>query len=418
MLIPIGFFGGGAAAGPFWAMIYGTSTSQYQAEFHGVAADENGNTAFLGRYWDGTSNYRHLWVVTDKTGTITMQKVVNYGTKSNAYNGIMNASGDIYSSGYIQDGGGRTILTKMNKNGTYAWALEPNGLAGVSGGNTLGTDSAGNSYIFQYHHTSTYTVVFKVNTSGGIVWQKSYLYKSFSGQNITADAAGNSYNIGNSSGTRVINKFNTSGSLVYSKAISWGGSPNNTPNIISDASGNCYAIDGTSGTQFLVKLDTNGSVIWGRSFNGANSNNFTSLSFDKDGNIIVMRADGNGLNNFLKFDTSGNLIWQRTLTYPNLYVESIKADSLGNIVWSGKWSGLENAIGGRLPADGSLTGTYALNGINLTWAASSLTISTTSPSTYDWTGYTIGNGTYGGYNYPITNQFNVTDRATVLRAIP
>jgi len=109
---------------------------------------------------------------------------------------------------------------------------------------------------------------------------------------------------------------------------------------------------------------------------------------DSADNIYVTgetRVTGAGGRDWLigKYDTSGTLQLQRTLgATGDEYAVAITTDSGDNLYIAGRTEstgeGSSDCFLGVLPNDGSLTGTYVLDGVNMIYQTSSLTAGTSS----------------------------------------
>ena len=138
----------------------------------------------------------------------------------------------------------------------------------------------------------------------------------------------------------------------------------------------------------LAKYNSSGTLQWQRILGGASSDIGRGVVVDSSDNVYLVgqtASTGSGGTNYLiaKYNSSGTIQWQRSLTgsgTDEAYGVALDSKDNLNIV------GLSASVGAggndfliaKLPNDGSLTGTYALNSVNLTYATSSLTAATST----------------------------------------
>jgi len=268
------------------------------------------------------------------------------------YSNAVDSSGNIYTTGFFEGtadfdpGVGTTNLasagdwdifvTKLDSSGNLVWAKRFGG-SSTDFGNSIAVDSSGNIYttgvfsdaadfgITNLTSVGQYDVfVSKLNSSGNLVWAKSFGssatdYGDF-GNSIAVDSSGNIYTTGAFEGTAdfdpgagttnltsaggndiFVSKLDSSGNLVWAKRF--GGEPTDFGNSIAlDSSGNIYTTGAfqdtadfgitnlTSAGQydvFVSKLDSLGNLVWAKSF-GADSSDFgESIAVDSSGNVYT-----------------------------------------------------------------------------------------------------------------------------------
>jgi len=130
----------------------------------------------------------------------------------------------------------------------------------------------------------------------------------------------------------------------------------------------------------IIKVNSSGTIQWQKQLEI--NRNIYGIEFDSAGDIIVC---GTGI--IFKIDTSGNLVWQRSLTRggSNVNIRDVSFDANSDIYFAG------SEFFGYLPGDGSLTGTYTMDGVDYVYAASTHTYSTPSFSEGSST-YTLDTG--------------------------
>lgn len=109
-----------------------------------------------------------------------------------------------------------------------------------------------------------------------------------------------------------------------------------------------------------------------------NSGGRVSIGQDNSGNVYIA-CDGITFSPtnrgwfFAKYNSSGALQWQRRMTSTSGFgqVYGINVSSIGTICATGyiPMSGVNDIFTMKLPGDGTLTGSYALGGATLSYAA-------------------------------------------------
>jgi len=138
----------------------------------------------------------------------------------------------------------------------------------------------------------------------------------------------------------------------------------------------------------LAKYNSSGTIQWQRSLGGASTEEGFAVAIDSADNIYVCgytSSTGEGSSDFLaaKYDSSGTIQWQRTLGGSGTdQGRGLAIDSLDNVYLFGytnsTGAGAVDFLLAALPNDGSLTGTYVLDAVNMVYGASTLTAATAS----------------------------------------
>ena len=329
-----------------------------------VKADSAGNVYAVG-FADNTVNASNNAVIVkyNSSGTLQWQRQLGTDTSSiwddQFYKLVIDSSDNIYVSGWEATSSTATdaLVVKYDSSGTVLWRRR----LGLSAGSSeewaygIALDGSNNVYINGGNKYPSNTLGFlaKYDSSGTAIWQSYKLgVNSHSFTGIVVDSSGNSYSCGHTTSNFFLQKHNSSGTLVWgrdlaegSRTIPWG--------IVQDSQGYIY-----------VCIESSQS-----SLPGASSVEYTLV--------------------LLKYDTSGTVIWQRVLrpaisdTAYDLVPGGMVLDGSDNIYITGKITGadFDDALLIKIPSDGSSTGTYFLNNLQLSYTASSLTPTTRSIST-------------------------------------
>lgn len=265
--------------------------------------------------------------------------------------------GDIYLAGFTSGfgNGGDLLLLKFFTNGSLGWARTWGGPF-YDSGSSVSVDPVGNVYVTGQTENSgggpVDAVILKFSPSGTVLWARMWGgANSGYGTSITADSAGvyvgGSENCtGGTTCDAFVLKINSTGGLVFQK--SWGGSRNDYGYgiAINASSGSLYLVGGTqsygSGGAFVLKFDTTGNLQWQRVWGPAGG---YGVTLDPKGNVIVVgntQSFGvtNGTAFILHVDPLGNLISEdtwgaQTTRSPGTVAYGVAADSLGNAYVTG-----------------------------------------------------------------------------------
>ena len=348
----------------------------------GVAVDTSGNVYVCGNSrFNGSSNH-FILAKYNAFGIIQWQRGITTSSPSDAFNAIVDASGNLYVSGTAaKDSSDSNILiAKYNSSGTFQSSVQ-------LGSSTTNTTERG----------------------GGIA----------------LDSSGVVYIAGNSRPTSPLrNRFFVSKLDAAFTQSQWqqafiNGNSNGdfASDVVVNSGGDVYAtgqiVIGTDQI-FVCKFNSSGTVQWQRSLGGASNNGGgNGITLDNVSGDIYVCAYNNAAGSYdfiiAKYNSSGVLQWQRRLGGIGFDVcQSIQLDNLGNFYICGYvWNGTSNSLlVAKLPGDGSGTGTYSVGGVSLTYAVSSLTDAVTS--------FTTENpGIFGGASLSLQTP-TVTDAATTL----
>ncbi len=193
----------------------------------------------------------------------------------------------------------------------------------------------------------------KINNNGEVIWAKTYggTEYDFSHRVIQTNdgnyiVIGRSWSFGNSNGDIWIIKINSSGEIIWQK--SYGTSYLDTSYSIIETSDNGYLITGGSWSKenqsdvIVIKINNNGDIVWQKMYGGGDFDySYSSIQTGDSGYIIIgtTKSFGAGDSDCLifKIDSTGNIEWQKALGGTNFdYLYTIKEVSDGNYISIGK----------------------------------------------------------------------------------
>lgn len=284
-----------------------------------VQTDSAGNVYALGTSGSPLQNDQ-LTVKISAGGVIQWQRTVPgwlYGKSIMTPNGIA-----------MFNGGG---LLQLDPDGNVAWEKEIAG-AGIW---AISADSSGNIIaVGTDYQTPRGGFVVKFDSSGAVVWQIKLLTHIGS---VAADPSGSIF----VSGGGALFKLSSSGAIIWQRAVT--GFSGGAVSLLSDASGNCVAYWGNA----LMKFSGSGTALWGY---GVDLPSSMYLSLGDDGSYYLYSTYSGPI--FAKFNSSGVLQFARSLGTGGASV----AASAGKI-----FVGSSSYVG-RVPNDGTKTGSYTITG--------------------------------------------------------
>ena len=368
------------------------------ADGAGITSDSSGNVYVVGSC-NFPAYYLGATLKLNSAGAIQWQKFFRQtgnGTFCQLNDTIVDSSGNVYVCGY-EDGNSIWLLAKYDSSGTLQWQNKFSALGNNDVAVSMKFDSSGNIVICGRAYNTGFAIL-KIDTSGSLLWQvKLGATTTTYGRGVAIDSSDNIYVSGYSdvpsgTGTQdfVVAKYNSSGTLQWQRYLGGGGLQYQYgKGIAVDSSANVYICGWSNDTGtalgILAKWNTSGTFQWQRQFgnSGGGSQVFNDIAIDSSDNIYAVGyASVNGI--IVKYDSTGAVTWQRRI-YDNsgggystqfqcvslrgttLYVNGFKGQSGGNAF-----------LIAQIPTDGSLTGTYTLNGLSVTYTASTYTTGTSS----------------------------------------
>jgi hypothetical protein len=373
-----------------------------------VAVDSDFNSFLGGLLTTGPLNNYNFYVSkSDPEGTVLWQRYLS-GTGNDPLAGVaVDSSGNIYITGEsgFDSVADAFVTAKYSTDGALQWQKK---LVGAQFYNSspyaLHIDSSDNLFVTgttAYSTAgSTDALLAKYDTDGALQWQKMI---GGSGTErplgVNTDSSGNVYITGytasySSSNYLMLVKYNSAGTVQWQRVIG-NAETSQGVDVDFDSSDNVYVAGssrdsgGDPQRGWLVKYSSSGTVTWERYFSDASAYlNTISMTIDSDDNIYQLTSSdladaGDKHLVWSKWDTSGNLVLQRRLgSTLEERAYKIRVDSENTLYLVGGTTGAGvtgwDMFLAVLPNDGSLTGTYTLDGVDYTYEATSFTASTPS----------------------------------------
>jgi hypothetical protein len=360
-----------------------------------IKKDSSGNI-----YICGYSYPAILLIKFTETGALSWS--VTLSGSPSAYTSVdmeLDSSGNIYIvSGGAASGNNAALLAKYDSTGSLVFQKILGGTSSTI--NTLGRKICidSNNYLSiicgYFVSGRPQMQVVRYSPAGAVVWQ-TYISAA-----TTADVEANGIScpvtatptiitIGALENDILFQGYNYSnGQVQWQFKLAKGSEYQFATCVECDSSGNAYLCyyNGDSGSSdaFIVKINSTGTVQWKTRLSTSYGCFIYGLDFDSSGNIYLAGAanDVNGKNTGLivKYNSSGVIQYQRTFTaVQSCSFSSIKVDTAKSLMYITGQITLSSSYKIpflELPLNGSLTGSYVFNGINCTYAASSLTVST------------------------------------------
>ncbi len=262
---------------------------------------------------------------------------------SNIYNGVINGSD--YASSMVTDasnlpavaGGTKSTLTqqdgfmvKYDATGNEQWQSVFPGVGGFNDYlNVVDINSSGHYYAGGYTETSSNNPdmwIIKVDGNGLKLWDLVLQGTNVGGKDEVKDVFTDNFNNGYAAGYQynngtgqdaVLVKFNSSGTLLWSKKLSGSGNQKDGYLDVGSKNGNTlYAAGYTTkpngeSDMLLAKYDANGNLQWSRTFNSPNNGNDTAIAVNVDSNqdVAIVGHGDSAIAMVAKYDSNGNLLW-------------------------------------------------------------------------------------------------------------
>ena len=330
-----------------------------------ILRDTNGNGMY--ESWISPNGFQTSGTTIAQLGSSS----ADYG-----YDIAIDSSDNLYLTGYAAKVHGNyyngTFLIKYNSSLTRQWTRQTDyyygkGVHVDSSGDIVFISNVNNSGKFEESQsttTSTYTMIYKYNSSGEKYWLYERGYHTYFAQfDVTSDSSNNYYFTGNcvntidsqscSAGT-VILKYNSSSTRQWTVVINSNYSKGH--GIVSDTSGNTFITGYAKNTfnsvsitgekdLFLTKYNTSGTHQWSKLLGSTSDDVGNEIVMDSSGNLYITGYTEGILDNgttsgerdlvITKYDSSGNNSWAKQIGNTRSEGRSIALDSSGNAYVAG-----------------------------------------------------------------------------------
>lgn len=413
----------------YWLGAYSTTSGAY---CQGATMDSSGNLYTVGAIYNATYSNTDLLVCKyGISGALLWQRALSRANGRQVQGYGIHTDGTYLYIGGLDDSAfssfNEMLSAVYDVSGTLIWKQSLYG-ASYTVGQAASNDSSGNLYAIGYSFQSSTgfdMITAKYNSAGLLQWQRILASSGAAaeyGYSIAIDSSSNVIVGGQGySGVSaaVLAKYNSSGTLQWQRAIyqNVGYYTTVIQGVAVDASNNIYATGYWYDTQsvppynpikyrrFTVKYDSSGTLQWQRELSGTGNELGYAVAVDSSGNVYTLGSSASTspvTTVILKYNSSGTLQWQRSIS------NSFPSSSHGGIACYGASYGFTTAgtgvlLSGRLPSDGTKTGSYSVGGTIYDYAASSLTdaagsmTSTTSSFTDSAFGYTSASPSMTAY---------------------
>jgi|TARA_Y100000015_G_scaffold13098_2_gene12576 uncharacterized delta-60 repeat protein len=251
------------------------------SRFAGVGFDSSGNVYVAGFAPDNSLTGPQDAVIAkyNSSGTLQWQRGLGATSKYSSFSRLfVDSSGNVFACGFTSDGG---LVAKYNSSGTLQWhKLIKDSTYDVGSAGGIGTDSSGNIYVAgQSDSANAGNTIYaiKLNSSGAMQWSRTVDHVANRAEQVNGLAVtdsgdmyitGSSY-VNNASYTDgIIVKFNSSGTLQFTRTFGNTGSKSETLyNPVLDDNDNLY-IAGFTGESSVgnrdiltMKLPSDGSKV-------------------------------------------------------------------------------------------------------------------------------------------------------------
>lgn len=372
----------GVAGVPYWITVASAGVnSSFNSQ--SPAIDSNGNRIYCGGIALGTQDAYVLSL--DFEGALNWARRAGITVFNDQVVGVaVDSNDDIYAAGaYNQGGTPQAMILKYDSTGSLTFQKY---IGSSRYFTAIAIDGSDNIYCATYGGGNQGIV--KYNTSGVVAWDKYYDFDSSSGicTLSTGDVAlaGIQNNVGTGNYDFSLNVASSTGTALVRRALGQSGNDLNGVGIARDNSDNIFITgqSNISGNQEIAvaKYNSSGTLQWQRLIGGASVDNAVSAACDSSGNVYIV---GSVIDTKYKlfigcWNSSGILQWQNTVSVSgsNVFGTGVSVDDENSLNVCGLIYGItayQDSLAMRLPIDGSGTGTYTLNGVNVSYSNSSFT---------------------------------------------
>lgn len=372
-------FIGGVSKPSYWLAVY--KTTNYDEGF-GVSVSPSGQIYSVGAVYSNTEGTNEDFGVLriNNNGSLNWQKYIKTNFNVDVGYGVSATSAGVFVSGQLA-GYTRGYTALLTTTGELSWES----LLSNSRFFSIAADSSGNNYSCGNGDVLNTPVAYLVkrDSSGTILWQRSLSEGvDTQGSSVAVDASGGVYITVYGSGTGYLVKYDSSGTLQWQRVFN----ASNVKGVARAADGSIYCCSSFGGLE-LRKYNSSGVLQWFRKLGSAGNEQATAVACDAASNVYVCGTTSSyGSMDMLiaKYSPSGSLLWQRRLGTSSA-IESANGIAVdptnrviltGHVRMGGSTMQYFQYFAAALPSDGSLTGSYVLDGATFNYAATTLALGT------------------------------------------
>jgi len=270
-----------------WNQVYGkvfggTGDESGFAEF----TDDGGSIIFGDTNSYGGANDKDLLLIkVNSSGNVQWSKVFHYAADDRDSNILEVSGGFVFAA--TANGGHDILVVKLNSSGVIQWQKLYSGTEAKS---VVIHETTGGYLLWGTVQRSNYNdlLLMKINSSGTIQWQKTYSAGGLDLANhgVIENSAGyvlsgNITNLTSFTSKMLLMQLNSSGSIVWQKTYTIGSYDVGGFQKTSDGgyllSGDTSSSLGSNSDVFFLKMDSNFNILWQRKFGGSGFENGMAL---------------------------------------------------------------------------------------------------------------------------------------------
>ena len=278
--------------------------------FYAVAVDSSDNVYAAGKVDNAGISVLAKY---NTSGTIQWQRKLHDGANYSAFRAItIDSSDNIYvaGSGPVDTGVRDALLAKYNTSGTLQWQRALGKSSRYSHFLGVKTDSSGNIYVSGSDGDND--LIAKYNSSGTLQWHKTIAdnaYTLSNTQDIALDSSGNIYGVGftnipNVANTMYCYKLNSSGDMQWSRLVNHVANRNEEAySVVVNGDddifviGESYMLSASHLAGIILKFNSSGTLQFTRTFMNSDSDEFTRFRrghSDGNGNLLITGQTNTG----------------------------------------------------------------------------------------------------------------------------
>lgn len=264
----------------YWAKTYGGNSEDSPWKIVNIP---NSGFAIEGRTRSfGSSSEDFLFFTADSNGTPLLQKVFKANNLDEPYAMTRTSDGGYLiggNSNSFGEGSKDIVFLKLNSNGGIEWQKSIGGYydeAVLSVIQTSDGDYIAAGWSFSVGAGGTDAWILKITPNGNLQWQKTYGSKGYDFAHSVVET--------------------TDGGIVFV--------------------GQSDIASGSDNDVWIVKLDNSGNIVWQKTYGGSKDESGRAVLQNPDGTLIVgawSKSFGNSSSDFwlLKLNPDGSIIWQK-----------------------------------------------------------------------------------------------------------